>query len=70
MKIVEDSLWGVAIQFGNGWTPLFDREYYTKINALIAARKHVKRVTRQQIDPRNIAIFSFARGQIEEVPWS
>ena len=62
-------MWAVAIQFGEKWVPLFEREYWKKLNALIGARSYIRRAERQQLDPRNIAIFNFARADFEQVPW-
>jgi len=75
MKIVDETMWGVAMQVGEEWVPLFEREYWKKINALIDARKHVKRADRQRaalgvpgLAGRNVAVFNFARADFEQVP--
>jgi hypothetical protein len=71
MKIVDETLWGIAIRFSNGdrWRP-FDREHYKKLNALVAARSRIRRSQRDRDDEYDIAIFNFARADFEQVPWS
>lgn len=66
--MVNEAAWGFAVQMFGEWKPM-GGEHWKKINALIAARKHIRRCKRFLHDPRNIAIFCFDRGQFDEVPW-
>jgi hypothetical protein len=63
--------WALAIQIfrGGDWKLLRDERYASYRSALRAAKAHIKWANRNQLDPRNLAAFSFTNGKFHRVPW-